>query len=108
MYRALLSSAWTVAPFHPVRSLPMSTSPLTRDRHGRRFTVTITREGWAVREERDSLVVRNVTYTDWHRVERAMQLFEQGRGDDRYGGSADGADAGRHLHEDERAGSANR
>ena len=29
-----------------------------------------------VREERDDQVVRDVNYTDWHRVERAIQLFE--------------------------------
>jgi hypothetical protein len=32
--------------------------------------------GWDVREERDSRVVRQITYRDWHRVERVMQAFE--------------------------------
>lgn len=42
----------------------------------RRVTVTRNRAGWAVREEHDRAVVREVTYTDWHRVERAVQVFE--------------------------------
>ena len=32
-------------------------------------------EGWEVREERDSEVLRSVRYTDWHRVERARSIF---------------------------------
>ncbi len=55
----------------------MFTNQITRDLPGRRFTVTVTTAGWAVREERDSHIVRTITYTDWHRVERAMQRFER-------------------------------
>jgi hypothetical protein len=55
----------------------LSTPIATRGRHDRRVTVTITPEGWAVREEKDSQVVRSVVYTDWHRVERAIDLFER-------------------------------
>ena len=55
----------------------MLTNPITRDVRGRRFTVTMTAEGWAVREEQGDRVVRAVTYTDWHRVERAMEMFER-------------------------------
>ena len=32
-------------------------------------------EGWEVREERDSEVVRQAHYQDWHRVERARRSF---------------------------------
>jgi len=32
-------------------------------------------DGWEVREEQDQHVVKQVLYTDWHRVERAMGLF---------------------------------
>jgi hypothetical protein len=32
-------------------------------------------EGWRIREERDSEVVRQVTYVDWHRVELAIRGF---------------------------------
>jgi hypothetical protein len=44
--------------------------------HTLRFTVTRGQVGWDVREERDSHVVRTATYTDWHRVERAIRVFE--------------------------------
>jgi hypothetical protein len=32
--------------------------------------------GWDLREERDNRVVRHMNYTDWHRVERAIQVIE--------------------------------
>lgn len=46
--------------------------------HGRvhRFVVTNHLEGWEVREEEDSSVLRLVRRQDWHRVERDIQLFE--------------------------------
>lgn len=44
----------------------------------RRVTVTHADHGWEVREEREGEVVRRVTYTDWHRVERALQVFDLG------------------------------
>lgn len=31
--------------------------------------------GWEIREEEDSRLVRQVHYTDWHRVERARMAF---------------------------------
>jgi hypothetical protein len=40
----------------------------------RRVTVTRGLHGWEVREERDNGIVRRATYTDWHRVERAIGL----------------------------------
>jgi len=44
----------------------------------RRFTITSAgAEGWEVREEEDSRVVRSARYTDWHRVERARMTFAQ-------------------------------
>jgi hypothetical protein len=42
----------------------------------RRCTVTRTMQGWEVREE-DCHVVRQTTYRDWHRVERAVARFER-------------------------------
>jgi len=39
----------------------------------RRYSIETTETGWAVREERDSEVVRLVEYHDWHRVERAQR-----------------------------------
>ena len=44
--------------------------------HTNRFTIHRSRAGWDVREERDDQLVKHVSYTDWHRVERAMQVFE--------------------------------
>jgi len=42
----------------------------------RRFTITdADNEGWEVREEQDSQVIRSARYTDWHRVERARMAF---------------------------------
>ena len=40
------------------------------------MTVTRSEAGWEVREEQDDRVVRDIKYTDWHRVERAIQMFE--------------------------------
>jgi hypothetical protein len=54
----------------------MVTHELTDSGHTKRFTITRGTSGWDVKEERDSQVVRTVTYTDWHRVERAIQVFQ--------------------------------
>ncbi|HUL73264.1 MAG TPA: hypothetical protein VLT86_09185 [Vicinamibacterales bacterium] len=43
----------------------------------RRITIRSTAAGWEVRKERDGREVSRVTYLDWHRVERALQLFEE-------------------------------
>jgi hypothetical protein len=55
------------------------TSEYTNEGHTNRVTVTKGRSGWDVRHERDDTVVKQVTYTDWHRVERVVQVFEMGR-----------------------------
>jgi hypothetical protein len=39
----------------------------------RRYSIATTDDGWEVREERDSTVVRKDHYRDWHRVERARR-----------------------------------
>ncbi|MGE0864191.1 MAG: hypothetical protein AB7P34_09840 [Vicinamibacterales bacterium] len=41
--------------------------------HTRRYSIVATDAGWEVREERDSQVVRQKHYQDWHRVERAKR-----------------------------------
>jgi hypothetical protein len=41
--------------------------------HSRRYSIAATDAGWEVREERDSELVKQVRYFDWHRVERARQ-----------------------------------
>jgi len=41
--------------------------------HTRRYSILTTDVGWEVREERDSQLVRQATYQDWHRVERVKR-----------------------------------
>lgn len=41
--------------------------------HTRRYSIAATVDGWEVLEERDSEVVRQARYQDWHRVERARR-----------------------------------
>jgi hypothetical protein len=57
----------------------MFTKELQQAGHVRRFTISESpEEGWEVREEQDSQLVRRVQYRDWHRVERArMRIDEQ-------------------------------
>ncbi|MFN2444657.1 MAG: hypothetical protein ABR606_03585 [Vicinamibacterales bacterium] len=43
--------------------------------HVRRYSILPTGCGWEVLEEQDNRVVRQVCYTDWHRVERARRAF---------------------------------
>jgi hypothetical protein len=44
--------------------------------HIRRFSIKKQDEtGWEVRDVQDGRVLRQVCYTDWHRVERAVQMF---------------------------------
>jgi len=43
------------------------------DQQTRRYSIVSTDAGWEVREERDSEVVKQVHYQDWHRVERARR-----------------------------------
>ena len=50
----------------------MLTREFVQDGHTKRVTVTRSEAGWAVKEERDDRVVRDIKYTDWHRVERAV------------------------------------
>ncbi|MEO8481310.1 MAG: hypothetical protein ABI634_03820 [Acidobacteriota bacterium] len=54
----------------------MVTLEQVQDGRTKRVIVTRGVVGWDVREEHDSRVVRQTTYQDWHRVERAMQAFE--------------------------------
>ena len=44
--------------------------------HVKRFLISgIGRDGWEVREEQDERVIKQIRYTDWHRVERALSMF---------------------------------
>jgi hypothetical protein len=53
----------------------MFSSELTQDGHTRRLTITRNSSGWEIRVEHDSRVVRTTHCSDWHRVERARQMF---------------------------------
>lgn len=45
--------------------------------HVRRYSIEpASPSGWEVRLEEDREIRRNDLYLDWHRVERAMALFE--------------------------------
>jgi hypothetical protein len=55
----------------------MLTRQFTSAGHVNRITLTKGRTGWEVREERDDTVVKRTTYSDWHRAERAIQVFER-------------------------------
>ena len=56
----------------------MFVKELSQAGHTRRFSINKVREkGWEVRDEHDNRVVKRVCYTDWHRVERALELFTQ-------------------------------
>jgi hypothetical protein len=44
--------------------------------HTRHFSIKKKGEtGWEVRDVQDDRVLKQVCYTDWHRVERAAQMF---------------------------------
>ena len=44
--------------------------------HVRKFTIfKFGESGWVVRDQHDERVLRQVYYTDWHRVERAVNMF---------------------------------
>ena len=43
--------------------------------HTMHYSVVTTDEGWELREERDSRLVRQAHFQDWHRVERATRVI---------------------------------
>lgn len=56
-----------------VKAMDAFTKKLQYLDHTRRYSIVATNDGWEVREERDSQVVRQKHYQDWHRVERARR-----------------------------------
>ncbi|MEO6236658.1 MAG: hypothetical protein ABIQ52_06630 [Vicinamibacterales bacterium] len=49
---------------------------LRQEGHTRRFSIRERGgDGWEVRAEQDNRVLKEVCYTDWHRVERALSVF---------------------------------
>jgi hypothetical protein len=57
----------------------MFTKQLTHAGQVRRFSIVADEEGdgWELRIEQNSTIVRHTRYADWHRVERALLLIEQ-------------------------------
>lgn len=54
----------------------MYTRVFQKAEHIWKFTITPAGEaGWQIKDERDSEVVRSISCTDWHRVERARTAF---------------------------------
>ena len=54
----------------------MFAKELRQEGHVRRFSIKeLGLEGWEVREEQDDRVLKQICYTDWHRVERALSIF---------------------------------
>lgn len=51
----------------------MFSKSLRNKEQTRRYSIAQTDAGWEVREERDSALVKQVCYQDWHRVERARR-----------------------------------
>lgn len=44
--------------------------------HTRKFSIVDKgNAGWEVRDVQDDRVLKEICYTDWHRVERAMSMF---------------------------------
>jgi hypothetical protein len=54
----------------------MFAKELCRAGHTRKFSIRELRPlGWEIRDEQDDRVLKQVHYTDWHRVERALSMF---------------------------------
>jgi len=56
-----------------VQEMSQFSKTLSRQDRTIRYSISATSDGWQVREERDNRVVKEVRYSDWHRVERARQ-----------------------------------
>lgn len=56
----------------------MYVTSLRKAPHTRRFTIRRrAQSGWEVVDESDSGIARRTVYDDWHRVERAIAIFER-------------------------------
>ena len=54
----------------------MFAKELHQEGHTRKFSVSARRsDGWEIRAEEDDRVLKRAVYTDWHRVERAVSVF---------------------------------
>jgi len=60
----------------------MFAKELRQDGHIRTFSISERgRSGWEVRDVQDDRVLKQICYTDWHRVERALHIFKFQIGD---------------------------
>ena len=54
----------------------MFAKELRQEGHTRRFSIVARGgDGWDVKDEQDNQVLKHAVYTDWHRVERALNMF---------------------------------
>lgn len=54
----------------------MFAKELRRGDHTRKFSIRDAgASGWEVRDQQDDRVLKHVHYSDWHRVERALNMF---------------------------------
>ena len=54
----------------------MFTKELHQEGHTKKFSVSERRaDGWEIRTEEDDRVLKQAVYSDWHRVERAVSMF---------------------------------
>lgn len=53
----------------------MFVKELYRAGHTRKFSITGVGGRWEVRDEQDDRILKAVRYTDWHRVECALHMF---------------------------------
>jgi hypothetical protein len=61
---------------HPFTGTFMFVKELHRAGHTKRFSIEQQGgDGWDVRLEQDNRVLKQMRYTDWHRVERALTKF---------------------------------
>jgi hypothetical protein len=60
----------------------MFAKELRQEGHTRKFTIKDRgRDGWEVQDVEDDRVLKQICYTDWHRVERALDVFHLQIGD---------------------------
>jgi hypothetical protein len=57
-------------------NIDMFAKELRRGDHTRKFSIRDAgTSGWEVRDEQEDRVLKHVHYSDWHRVERALNMF---------------------------------
>jgi hypothetical protein len=64
-------------PAAPLAEVFMYALSLRRADHVRHYSISAGSAGWEVKLEEDRTLRRLDHYRDWHRVERAMALFER-------------------------------